>query len=845
MPDRRSPSSSAGRDFLRQIIDRDIAAGRYDGVITRFPPEPNGYLHIGHAKSILLNFGIAEEYGGRCHLRFDDTNPETEEAEFVEAIKEDVRWLGFDWGEHLYHAADYFGQMYGFAERLIRNGKAYVDSQDEAAIRESRGTVTEPGIPGPDRQRPVEENLALFRGMRDGAFGEGEYVLRAKIDLAAPNMLMRDPILYRIRHASHYRSGDEWCIYPMYDYAHCLEDAIEEVTHSFCTLEFENNRELYDWILDELGFEEPRPHQYEFGKGLINYTVTSKRKLLRLVRAGLVAGWDDPRLPTLTALRRRGVPPEALLAFWGRVGVARADARIDVGTLEFAIRDELNRKAPRVFAVLDPLKVVLTDWEPGRTRDLDAPYFPHDVPLEGSRTLPFSGEFFIERGDFSEDPPPGFKRLVPGGEVRLRYGCIIRCVRAVRDGKGRVAELHCTHDPDSWHGEPGSGRRVPGTIHWVPAGEAVPCEVRLYDRLFSVPDPDAAAAARGEESTFMDFLNPESLEVREGALVEPSVLGDPRESRYQFERTGYFWRDPVDDSAGRPVFNRIVTLRDVWSRREARPGKGESRQAAKGRTGSRGRGSVGGRSRLPRGPAAGCRTNCRRARTSSPAGSGLPRWTRRSSRGTPNGAASSRRPPRRIRNRARAPQMGCSSRTGSSTSCLGSGTAARSEHLPFGPAELAGTRRACGPGGVISSSAASRGARPCWPGRVGSRRRSSDASTFSRCVARRAWSPSSPRDPRGESGEGSASTVRGERGAARLLHGAGDGEDGRQGRSGALGADAQGPALGRERGKGGPERLIRASGCRVPVATGTGLARSPFTTALFGSGTRWRVPRAH
>ena len=582
MPDRRSPSSSAGRDFLRQIIDRDIAAGRYDGVITRFPPEPNGYLHIGHAKSILLNFGIAEEYGGRCHLRFDDTNPETEEAEFVEAIKEDVRWLGFDWGEHLYHAADYFGQMYGFAEQLIRNGKAYVDSQDEAAIRESRGTVTEPGIPGPDRQRPVEENLALFRGMRDGAFGEGEYVLRAKIDLAAPNMLMRDPILYRIRHASHYRSGDEWCIYPMYDYAHCLEDAIEEVTHSFCTLEFENNRELYDWILDELGFEEPRPHQYEFGKGLINYTVTSKRKLLRLVRAGLVAGWDDPRLPTLTALRRRGVPPEALLAFWGRVGVARADARIDVGTLEFAIRDELNRKAPRVFAVLDPLKVVLTDWEPGRTRDLDAPYFPHDVPLEGSRTLPFSREFFIERGDFSEDPPPGFKRLVPGGEVRLRYGCIIRCVRAVRDGKGRVAELHCTHDPDSWHGEPGSGRRVPGTIHWVPAGEAVPCEVRLYDRLFNVPDPDAAAAARGEESTFMDFLNPESLEVREGALVEPSVLGDPRESRYQFERTGYFWRDPVDDSAGRPVFNRIVTLRDVWARREARPGKGESRQAAKG-----------------------------------------------------------------------------------------------------------------------------------------------------------------------------------------------------------------------------------------------------------------------
>ncbi len=573
MPDHDSPKSSAGRDFLRQIIDRDVAAGRSDLVITRFPPEPNGYLHIGHAKSILLNFGIAEEYGGRCHLRFDDTNPETEEPEYVEAIKEDVHWLGFEWGEHLYHAADYFEQMFDFAERLIRKGRAYVDSQGEEAIREARGTVTEPGTPSPDRERSGEENLALFRRMREGAFEDGEYVLRAKIDLAAPNMLMRDPILYRIRHASHHRSGDEWCIYPMYDYAHCLEDAIEEVTHSFCTLEFENNRELYDWILDEVGFEEPRPHQYEFGKGLINYTVTSKRMLLQLVREGRVAGWDDPRMPTLAALRRRGVPPEALIAFWGRVGVARADARIDVGALEFAIRDELNRKAPRVFAVLDPLKVVLTDWLTGRVRELDAPYFPHDVPLEGSRCLPFSGELFIERDDFSEDPPPGFKRLVPGGEVRLRYGCIVRCERAVHDAKGEVVELHCTHDPSSWHGAPGSGRRVPGTIHWVPAGEAVPCEVRLYDRLFSVPDPDAAASARGEESSFLDFLNPDSLEVQGGALVEPSVLEDPPGIRYQFERVGYFWRDPIDDSPERPVFNRIVTLRDVWSKRNTRPGQ--------------------------------------------------------------------------------------------------------------------------------------------------------------------------------------------------------------------------------------------------------------------------------
>ncbi len=576
MPDHDSPKSAAARHFLRQIIDRDVAEGRCDEVITRFPPEPNGYLHIGHAKSILLNFGIAEEYGGRCHLRFDDTNPETEEPEYVEAIKEDVRWLGFDWGEHLYHAADYFEQMFGFAERLILSGRAYVDSQGEEAIREGRGTVTEPGTPSPDRERSAEENLDLFRRMREGDFEDGACVLRAKIDLAAPNMLMRDPILYRIRHASHYRSGDRWCIYPMYDYAHCLEDAIERVTHSFCTLEFENNRELYDWILDEVGFEEPRPHQYEFGKGLINYTVTSKRMLLELVRGGRVTGWDDPRMPTLAALRRRGVPPEALIAFWDRVGVARADARIDVGALEFAIRDELNRKAPRVFGVLDPLKVVLTDWPASRMRELDGPYFPHDVPLEGSRSLPFSGEFFIERDDFSEDPPPGFKRLVPGGEVRLRYGCIIRCERVVRDAKREVSELHCTHDPSSWHGAPGSGRRVPGTIHWVPAREAVPCEIRLYDRLFSIPDPDLAAAAGGEATSFLDFLNPASLEVRGDALVEPSVLEDPPGIRYQFERVGYFWRDPVDDSPERPVFSRIVTLRDVWSKRSARPGPADT-----------------------------------------------------------------------------------------------------------------------------------------------------------------------------------------------------------------------------------------------------------------------------
>ncbi len=561
-----SPSPPAPRDFIRQIIDEDLNEGKYDGrVVTRFPPEPNGYLHIGHAKSILLNFGIAEEFGGRCHLRFDDTNPTTEEPEYVRAIQEDVRWLGFDWGEHLYHAADYFPEMYDYAEALIEKGKAYVDSQPEEAIREGRGSVTEPGTPSPDRDRSVGENLELFRRMRAGDFADGEHVLRAKSDLSSPNMLMRDPILYRIRHAEHHRSGDDWCIYPLYDYAHCLEDAIEGVTHSLCTLEFVNNRELYDWILDEVGVQEPRPHQYEFGKGLLDYTVTSKRKLLRLVQEGWVDGWDDPRMPTLAAFRRRGVPPEALVAFWTMVGVARADARIDIGRLEYAIRDELNQRAPRVFAVLDPLRVVLTDWPAGSVRELDAPYFPHDVPLEGSRKLPFSGELYIEREDFSEDPPPGFRRLVPAGEVRLKYGCVIRCEEVIRDPSGRVVELRCSHDPESWRGATPDGRKVRGIVHWVSAEHAVPCEARLYDRLFSESDPDAAAAARGEAANLTDFLNPDSLEVRERAFVEPSVLEDPRDTRYQFERLGYYWRDPVDDLPERPVFNRIVTLRDTWA----------------------------------------------------------------------------------------------------------------------------------------------------------------------------------------------------------------------------------------------------------------------------------------
>ena len=585
---------SEGRDFIRQIIDRDNDEGKYGGrVVTRFPPEPNGYLHIGHAKSILLNFGIAKEFGGRCHLRFDDTNPATEEAEYVRAIKEDVAWLGFDWGEHLYHAADYFERMYEYARSLIRDGLAYVDSQPEEVIRENRGTVTEPGTPSPDRGRSVLENLDLFARMRAGEFSDGECVLRAKIDLASPNMLMRDPILYRIRHAPHHRSGDAWCIYPLYDYAHCLEDAIEDVTHSLCTLEFANNRELYDWILDHVGIEEPRPHQYEFGKGLLDYTMTSKRKLLRLVQEGRVSGWDDPRMPTLAAFRRRGVPSEAILQFWTMVGVARADARIDVGRLEYTIRDVLNPIAPRVFAVLDPLRVSLIGWPEGQVVEVEAEHFPSDVPGEGSRTLRLTGELFIERDDFSLDPPPGYKRLVPGGEVRLRHGCVIRCEEVVTGPKGEVVSLRCTYDPSTWGGGVPDGRKVKGTVHWVSAADAVPCEVRLYDRLFSVPDPEAAAAERGEDVEFTEFLNPRSLRVVDGALVEPSVFELPRDTRFQFERVGYFWRDPSDDRPGRPVFNRIVTLRDTWARdRGLAEATGEAR-AAKTRAEANGKATAG------------------------------------------------------------------------------------------------------------------------------------------------------------------------------------------------------------------------------------------------------------
>lgn len=574
------PRSAPGLDFIRTRVEEDLEAGRYGGrVHTRFPPEPNGYLHIGHAKAITLNFDIAREYGGLCNLRFDDTNPETEEWRYVEAIQEDVRWLGYDWDDRLRFASDYFEELYGFAVTLIEKGKAYVDSLSEEEIREYRGTVTEPGRESPYRDRPVEESLDLFRRMREGAFDEGEHVLRAKIRMDHPNMVMRDPVLYRIRYGDHYRTGTEWCVYPLYDFTHCLSDALEEITHSLCSLEFENNRELYDWILDEVGFEEPRPHQYEFARLNLDYTVMSKRKLLRLVREGLVDGWDDPRMPTLAGFRRRGVTPASIRSFCRMVGVAKADSRVDMGKLEYAIRDDLNTEAPRVLCVLRPLKVVVESWPEDEVDELEAPHWPRDIDREGSRTLPFSRELWIDRDDFRLDPPDGFYRLAPGREVRLRYGYIIRCREVVTDEAGRVVELRCTHDPESRGGSAPDGRTVKGTIQWVSAEHALRCEVRLYDRLFDAPDPEDVP--EGED--FTANLHPHSLDVVEDARIEPSVADDPPETRYQFEREGYFWRDPEDSSPGSLVFNRIVSLRDTWKEREAAARKAEEARRAEER----------------------------------------------------------------------------------------------------------------------------------------------------------------------------------------------------------------------------------------------------------------------
>ncbi|HEX5760084.1 MAG TPA: glutamine--tRNA ligase/YqeY domain fusion protein [Thermoanaerobaculia bacterium] len=566
-PDPPPPDAAARGDFIREIVRADLAAGRHGGrVATRFPPEPNGYLHIGHAKSICLNFGIAREFAGLCNLRMDDTNPETEDLEYVEAIQDDVRWLGFAW-DGMFHASDYFEPLYEVAVRLVRAGKAYVDELSEDEIRAYRGTVTEPGRESPCRDRPAEESLALLARMRRGELPDGSCVLRAKIDMAAENMKMRDPLLYRIRReAEHYRRGREWPIYPLYDFAHGLSDAFEGITHSLCTLEFENNREIYDWLLAAAGIEDP-PRQIEFARLALTYTVLSKRKLLQLVEEGGVAGWDDPRMPTLRGLRRRGCTPEAIRAFCDAVGVTKAQTVVDVGLLEHAIRDDLNAKAPRVLAVLRPLRVVVESWPEGRVETLDAPSFPREIPRPESRPLPFERVVYIERDDFSEAPPKGYKRLAPGRRVRLRHAYVVECREVVKDERGEIVELRCVHDAGSL--DPGADAgRIAGTIHWAPASSALPAEVRLYDRLFADPEPD-----RGKGGPdFRSFLNPDSLRVVAGARVEPSLAGAAPGERFQFERHGYFAVDP-DSTPERLVFNRIVALRDPWARRPAEPEK--------------------------------------------------------------------------------------------------------------------------------------------------------------------------------------------------------------------------------------------------------------------------------
>ena len=554
-------------DFIRTIVAEDQRTGRYGGnVVTRFPPEPNSYLHIGHAKSICLNFGLALENGGRCHLRFDDTNPTTEDMKYVEAIQRDIQWLGFDWGEHLYFASDYYEAFYACAVQLIKDGKAYVDSLSEEEIRQYRGTVTTPGRESPYRNRSVEENLELFECMRDGEFADGAHVLRAKIDMAAANMKMRDPLLFRIRHAHHYRTGDQWCIYPMYDFAHPLSDAIEGITHSICTLEFENNRDVYDWVIDNCKLPPkpyPRPYQYEFARLNLDYTVMSKRKLLELVNGGYVKGWDDPRLLTIAGLRRRGVTPEAIRDFAERVGVAKANSCVETSLLESCIRDDLNTRAPRVMAVLRPLRVVITNYPQGQTEELEASYWPHDVPKQGSRAVPFGRELFIERDDFMEAPPKNFFRLAPGREVRLRYAYVIRCDEVVKDpASGEVVELRCSYDAASQGGATADGRKVKGTIHWVSAAHAAPAEVRLYDRLFTQPNPDDVE----EGKDFKAYLNPNSLQILQGCLVEPSLADVAPGARFQFERQGYFVADLVDSRPGALVFNRIIELRDSWAK---------------------------------------------------------------------------------------------------------------------------------------------------------------------------------------------------------------------------------------------------------------------------------------
>ena len=550
---------SASQDFIRTRIKADNASGRYGGrVHTRFPPEPNGYLHIGHAKSICLNFGLAREFSGKANLRFDDTNPTKEEQEYVDAIRQDTSWLGGDWEDREFYASDYFEQLYQFAEELILAGKAYVDSLSADEIREYRGTLTTPGTASPYRTRGIEENLDLFRRMRAGEFKDGDHVLRAKIDMAAPNVIMRDPTLYRIRHARHHRTDDRWCIYPMYDYAHCISDSLEGITHSLCTLEFENNRELYDWILDALKLY--RPQQIEFARLNLSYTVLSKRKLIQLVQGGHVTGWDDPRMPTLCGLRRRGCPPEALREFCGRIGIARADSMVDYSLFEFCMREYLNAVTPRVMAVLDPIKVVIENYPEGQVENFDMPFHPED-PRFGSRRVPFARELYIEREDFAEAPPSGFHRLAPGREVRLRYAYFITCKTVLHDAAGKITELRCEYDPASRGGASPDGRKVKATLHWVAAQTAQPAEVRLYGHLFTVGNP-------GAETDFLACLNPDSLRTAV-AMLEPALADLKTGDRVQFERVGYFCVD-ADSTPGRLVFNRTVTLKDPWAKQQQR-----------------------------------------------------------------------------------------------------------------------------------------------------------------------------------------------------------------------------------------------------------------------------------
>jgi len=549
---------SEHKDFLRTIVEEDLNAGKYKEVVTRFPPEPNGFPHIGHAKSICINFGIAKDYNGHCNLRMDDTNPTTEDTKYVEALKDAVHWLGFEWDNSVRFTSDYFPQIHAYAIELIKMGKAYVDSTNEEEMRELRGTVTEAGKRSKYAERSIEENLDLFERMKNGEFKDGEHVLRAKIDMSAANMKLRDPLLYRIRHAHHFRAGDEWAIYPMYDFAHCLSDYIEGVSHSICTLEFENNRDIYNWVLDTLGLTTPRPYQHEFARLGINYTVMSKRKLLELVQAGVVNGWDDPRLPTIAGYKRRGYTPESIINFCDGIGIAKANSMVDVAQLEFCIRDDLNTKVPRVMCVLDPLKVTITNYE--GSEEIEASYYPHDVPKEGSRKIPFSKEIYIDRADFSESPEKGYFRLTPTQPVRLKYAYIITCKEVIKDANGNIVEIKAEYHPDSKSGEDTSGIKVKSAIQWVDAKAAKSVEVRVYDRLFKTEAPEG-----------VEDINPDSLKVIKNALIEPAVITDKPDVRFQFEREGYFYADPIDYTDAAPVFNKIVALKESSAKKKKAP----------------------------------------------------------------------------------------------------------------------------------------------------------------------------------------------------------------------------------------------------------------------------------